>query len=101
MSNLIKFLIIKDNLYKNSYILLYNNYNYISIKYKDVFYYKTSNFLTINNNVNYGNKNFNIINYIESWSNFFLKKIKFKGKGYKITKKNKFLMLNFNHSHLT
>lgn len=66
-------------------------------------YYKHLNIIHINkyscnslcNTGNFINK------YIFIWNIFFIKKIKFKGKGYKIMKNKKFFFLIFNNSHIT
>lgn len=102
--NNIKFLIIKNkcNAYKYT-IIIYNKDQYISILVKSSYFLKKSKTLIINetNFISIKSSNNYISNYTQSWNNFFLKKIKFKGKGYKIIKYKNFLALTFNHSHIT
>jgi hypothetical protein len=97
----LSFLVIKK---ENNYILIIYNINfYFIIKIKKIIYYKLSKLLLLNNlyckdsliNTNCIN------NFISSWDIFFIKKLKFKGKGYKILTKKNLLIFSFNHSHIT
>lgn len=93
----INFLVFKNNF--NMYLLIYTHSLYFYTKIRYVGYYKNSNFLKIYSNT--GEYSTNILfNYIICNLNFYLKKINFKGKGYKILKKNNTLILNFNYSHI-
>lgn len=101
LSPYIKFFLIKNLLKKNKYLLIYNKYRCLYIIYDSIYYCKYTNFISINKN-QYNINNINgLINFIENWSIVFIKKVKFKGKGYKITKKKNFLLLHFNHAHVT
>jgi len=95
----INFTLINNKFTLNKYIVVHNNRHFITLKIDGIKYCAVSKFITLNNNNDKAIKT--LKNYIYSWANFFLKKITFKGKGYKITKKRGFLILNFNHSHLT
>lgn len=84
-------------------LIIYNSKKYLFISSKDFKFFKTSRILVIGSyklNIILNNTNF-FINYIYTWNTFFIKKIKFKGKGYKIIKKKNFLFLTFNKSHIT
>lgn len=99
----IKVLIINN---KNTGLIIYNKKNYIILKIQKVNIYKLSNTLLINNlcyvnKTNQSNAVIALIKYIYLWDLFFIKKIKFKGKGYKIWKNKNMLFLIFNHSHIT
>jgi hypothetical protein len=76
---------------------LYNKVTFITIALKFHKYSPLSNNLLVNTN--------EPLNFIEkhlfSLLNFFFKKIIFKGKGYKVIKKKKFLILLFNTSNIT
>lgn len=97
----LNFFLIKFN--KSYILILHNNNFFITIKIKTIKYYRTSKLLLINKL--YFKDNFiagpYISNFIYSWDSFFLKKLKFKGKGYRILTKKNLLIFSFNHSHIT
>lgn len=97
----LNFFIIKAN---NKFILvIYNNNLYIYIKIKTIQYYKASKILLLNK-LYYRDNTISssyISNFIYIWDSFFLKKLKFKGKGYRILTKKDLLIFSFNHSHIT
>lgn len=102
------FILIKLNKYTNSCayntcVVIHNHLNYITIYTAHVVYYKTSYTLLINYKNYFGLKFAGdyLTNYIYTWDIFFFKKIKFKGKGYKVLKTKGLMVLTFNHSHLT
>lgn len=100
----INFLILKHLIYNNNYILIiYNKKNYIILITLTLIFFKKSNTLLINSNnsISLSFANNYLSNFINTWNIFFLKKIKFKGKGYKVVKNKNFLYLIFNHAHLT
>lgn len=99
---LINFIILK-NFNKITLLLIYNKKRFIITRICNIKTYKSISIITLNINFNYKNllQAPHLPRYIYNWSNFYLKKITFKGKGYKIIKKMGFLMLNFNHAHLT
>jgi hypothetical protein len=77
----INFILIKNTFKKRNYILIYNQYQYLYILYKNIIYKKSTSFLILNKK-NYSKEYLHtVINCIENLSLFFLKKIKFKGKG--------------------
>jgi hypothetical protein len=67
-------------------VVLYNENKYITIVVQNVIILKSVNILMINksNYVNYRYSTDTLTTYIYLWDLFFIKKIKFKGKGYKI-----------------
>lgn len=86
----------------NKQFLMYTNYK-LSFTYFDP---TTTSFSTIFNYINLFSKLF--ANHITdhnkmliAWNKIYIKKIKFKGKGYKFTKQKNQLSLFFNHSHIT
>lgn len=97
-----KFFIIN---YKGSLncIIIYTYDRYISLQSQSIHYYKLSNTIVINGNKclsehiasNY------LTNHLDEWDSIFIKKIRFKGKGYKIIKNKNVLYLVFNRSHIT
>ena len=101
VSKKLNFLILKNNKYK--FIFIYNNYKYFFMKIRSLILYRQSNTIVVNNKSPesiYINSSFLTI-YFYLLDLFFLKKIKFKGKGYKILKRRNIIFLNFNHSHIT
>jgi ribosomal protein L6P/L9E len=108
LNNNLNFLLLKKNKYK--YIIIYNKSTNIYIKYKfnlsvDVFFFKNLNYITVRLNYFYfSTKNItnDLLNkQVESIDFYFVKKIVFFGKGFKIKKfKNKTLSLFFNKSHI-
>lgn len=102
--NNINFIVCFKNLNKQKYLIIYLNKKYIILKSENIEYFKYSNTLSLSTtnkpNIALHYKN-EITNYLYNINNFYLQKINFKGKGYKITKKHNFLNLNFNHSHIT
>ena len=110
LNNNLNFLLIKKN--NNKYIIIYNNYNNIYIKYKinflvNIYYIKSLKYILIDHNLYKDNTNLNLLNkfiykQLKSINFYFVKKIVFFGKGYKIKKLNKKIFnLFFNRSHLT
>lgn len=100
LPNNIKTIILKNSTNKETYLVLYKDKNYLTLKLNEITVIKNHNFLFFS--VKY--VKFNLtdeLNHVFNWSNFYLKKILFKGKGYKIVKKKNYLILNFNHSHIT
>lgn len=100
----IQYLIIKNITTTSRYgLVLCNNTKYITLVVNSIKIYKESQTILVNDN-NFVSlltvDNF-LTNYIYVWDLFFLKKIKFKGKGYKIWKHKNVLFLIFNHSHIT
>jgi hypothetical protein len=99
-------ILIINNIYNKRGVVLYNNKNYIFIATNLIKVYSQSNMLLINslyytNYTNYNNLIVPLETYVYLWDLFFLKKIKFKGKSYKIWKNKNMLFLIFNHSHIT
>jgi hypothetical protein len=92
-----QFLLI-NNLKTNKQILMV--YNYKTFLFITLNFYK---YLPLSNNiiVKTSTSLLFIEKYFFSLINFFFKKIIFKGKGYKIIKKKKFLILLFNTSNIT
>lgn len=93
----------QTNVTKLYNLTIYRGGNYITINILDIQFTKSINLLKINLNREYYlilSVN-TLIQYIYSTFTFFLKKIIFKGKGYKIVKKKRALMLYFNNSHIT
>lgn len=85
------------------YVFIYTYNRYISFFSKSIEYYKLSNTIVINNRIclsGYIASNY-LTNYLYDWDSVFIKKIKFKGKGYKIIKGKNTLYLVFNRSHIT
>ena len=84
-------------------LVIYNIPNYIMIVIKHIIFYKYSRTLLINskNYVSVFIASNYLTNYIYTWNTFFYKKIKFKGKGYKILRRRRLLKLTFNKSHIT
>lgn len=103
--NTLHFIVLKHKKKIISYsIVVYTHKKFITIQIdsiKNIKTYLSINFLELNINNKQLTYTSLLSDYIYTWSNFFLKKITFKGKGYKIVKKKKFLLLNFNHAHLT
>lgn len=98
---LLKFLILKNQTGRYLYLLIYTNKNYILFTVKSIVFLKNSNFIEFGVASTHNQDLYKFREYLYTYSNFYLKKITFKGKGYKITKKKNFLILNFNHSHIT
>lgn len=87
---------------KNSYffLLLKNYENFIMLPLNNFFKInKFSHTLNIYSKLNNFFNNFN--NFLYNYSSLNLKVIKFKGKGYKLTKKNNTLTFLFNFSHIS
>lgn len=84
-------------------LIIYNISNYIIIIVKHIIFYKHSQTLLVNSKdyVSIFIASNYLTNYIYTWDTFFYKKIKFKGKGYKILRRRKILKLTFNRSHIT
>lgn len=98
---ILSFIVLKHKNKQREYILIYNQTSYLIFNIKNIQILKYSNFIKLTSHNIFFNK-LNILgNYLYSCNNFYIKKITFKGKGYKITKKKNFLILNFNHSHIT
>lgn len=97
----LNFIVLKNEIKKGGYILIYNQKNYLIFNIQNIRVLKYSSFIKLNNNVGASNKLNILEKHLHSYNNFYTKKINFKGKGYKITKKKTFLILNFNHSHIT
>lgn len=102
ISKNIKFFIINYNSF-DKYIFIYTYGRYISFYNRSINFYKLSNTVLINyNNCLSGCVvNNYLTNYLYDWESVFIKKIKFKGKGYKIIKTKNTLYLVFNRSHIT
>lgn len=96
----INFLIYKNTIKRKNYLLIYSQNNYLFICLPNIQYNYYSNFINFEKNTQPQNTLNIISKYIYNYNNLYIKKIQFKGKGYKITKKKKFLILTFNHSHL-
>lgn len=100
----IKIIIITNNkITNNKIIILFNNERFILIQINSIKILNNSNILIINfkNFISLNTNNNTLNHYLYSLNNFFIKKIKFTGKGYKILKNKNYLCLIFNHSHLT
>ena len=82
------------------YIIYIYNINY-SLWFKiNTFYNTHISYILLTNNNNYKIlQQFNLFFYM--WAFWFIKKIKFKGKGYKYTKQKNKITFLFNHSHIT
>lgn len=95
--------ILLNNHNKYNLLIIYNKNRFIVIKVLNIHYKKSSKILRINEyeylTVNTSDNCLSF--FIQNWNNFFIRKIKFKGKGYKIIKKKRCLFLSFNHSHIT
>merc|ERR1739848_836195 len=102
ISKKLNFLIIKKNKENcNDLVFIYNLNKYFCMPVYKLIVYKQTNVLVINNKSPermYVDSSF-LINYFYLWDLFFLKKIRFKGKGYKINKRKHIIFLKFNHSH--
>lgn len=95
--------LITNNKIKNiKLIIIYNKKRFIIFNTLYTKYLKNSNSLYINNPITGfpGLKLITLFQFFCSWASIFTKKIKFKGKGYKIIKRLNTLKLNFNHSHV-
>lgn len=99
----INFLLLKNSLTQNTNIIIfYSEHRYILIFIKKFNFFKKSNILLLNYNLYYTYRITDFfIHYIDNWTLFFIKKLKFKGKGFKIIKNKQKLFLSFNHSHIT
>lgn len=75
--------------FKNDFIV-FKILNYIK-------FCKETNTISYNDKINFVSK---LVIYLESFSTINIKTIKFKGKGYKLTKKNNCINFMFNFSHL-
>ena len=109
LNNNLNFLLLKKN--NNKYIIIYNNQK-VYIKYKinfnmNIYYIKNLKYILIDYNFYKNNENYIMLNnylykQIKSIDSYFIKKIIFFGKGYKIKKLNKKVFnLFFNRSHIT
>jgi hypothetical protein len=108
LNNNLNFLFLKKNEHK--YIIIYNKLTKTYIKYKfdlnvNLFYFKNLKYITLElNYFNFSSKKIlnNFLNkQIKSIDFYFIKKIVFFGKGFKIKKlQNKTLSLFFNRSHI-
>ena len=107
LNNNLNFIFLKKNNYK--YIIIYNKITQVYIKYKfnnniNICFLKNLKCILIELNFfnsNIINLNSVFSNQIKSISTYFLKKIIFFGKGFKIKKtKNEVLNIFFNKSHL-
>jgi hypothetical protein len=109
LNNNLNFLFLKKNDHK--YIIIYNKITNVYIKYKfdlnvNIFYFKNLKYIIVElNYFNFNNKKIltNLLNkQIKSIDFYFIKKIVFFGKGFKIKKsaKNEVLSLFFNKSHI-
>jgi hypothetical protein len=90
---LLNFLILKNQAGKHIYVLIYTNKNYILFNIKNIVFLKYSNFIEFGVSSTHKQDLYKFREYLYTYSNFYLKKITFKGKGYKITKKKKFSYL--------
>lgn len=108
LNNNLNFLFLKKN--DGKYIVIYNKSTNIYIKYKfdlnvSIFYFKNLNYILMElnhfNSINKNKMSCLINKQVESIDFYFMRKIVFFGKGFKIKKfKNKTLNLFFNKSHI-
>lgn len=108
LNNNLNFIFLKKN--NNKYIIVYNKINSIYIKYKfnlnvNIHFFKNLRYILIELNyfTCYSNNQLNLLlnKQIKSVNFYFINKILFFGKGFKIKKfKNKTLNLFFNKSHI-
>ena len=108
LNNNLNFLFLKKNDYK--YIIVYNKITNVYIKYKfdlniNIFYFKNLKYIVVELNFfNFNSKKIlgSLLNkQIKSIDFYFIRKIVFFGKGFKIRKsQNETLSLFFNRSHI-
>jgi len=107
LNNDLNFIFLKKNNYK--YIIIYNKLNNTYIKYKfnlnvSIHFFKNLRYIIIKlNYLTLDNNNLNLLlnKQIKSINFYFVKKIVFFGKGFKIKKlKNETIRLFFNKSHI-
>jgi hypothetical protein len=96
------FLLIRYKQY-NTFLYIYTNNKYLSFNISFIDYYNLSNTLLINYNncLSECIVNNYLTNFLIDWDSIFIKKIRFKGKGYKIVKFKNRLYMVFNKSHIT
>lgn len=93
--HMLNFLILKNTKNTDLAIVIYNKENYLTFKIKTMQFLKYSNFIKLLSNTVQLNKLNILEQHLYSYNNLYFKKINFKGKGYKITKKKKIFNIKF------